>query len=162
MPYSDENWKDFCSYAGRPEVGIDPRFASINARVDNAEALFSVLHELVAERSTSEWLKFCDEASIPAAPVVDLAHADDDPHFAAVQLLRTVEHPTEGPYRYILDPLRFASGCAGLWRHAPSLGEHTQEVLTEMGFDHQRIERVAAATRPRGTPTAGADPGLPA
>jgi crotonobetainyl-CoA:carnitine CoA-transferase CaiB-like acyl-CoA transferase len=162
MPYSDENWRDFCSYAGRPEAGVDSRFATMNARVDNAGAMFSLLQELVAQRSTAQWMTFCDQKSIPAAPVVDLSHADEDPHFAAVKLLRTVEHPTEGPYRYIMDPLRFAAGSAGLWRHAPRLGEHTQEVLAEIGFDHRRIEDMTEATRPRAAAAGGAQPGVPA
>jgi crotonobetainyl-CoA:carnitine CoA-transferase CaiB-like acyl-CoA transferase len=146
MPYSDANWRAFFTFAGRPELADDPRFASINARVDNISELFALLHDLVARRTIEEWMKFCDDASIPAAPVVDLEHAADDPHFAAVGLFESVEHPTEGRYRYVTDPVTFTSGTAGLWRHAPALGEHTAEVLAEIGYEPERIAHLIDGT----------------
>jgi crotonobetainyl-CoA:carnitine CoA-transferase CaiB-like acyl-CoA transferase len=142
MPYSNANWQAFFTFAGRPDLAADPRFSSINARVEHIDGLFELVHELVGTRTTAEWMEACDAASIPAAPVVDLEHVEDDPHFSAVGLLTAVEHPTEGPYRYVMDPLDFASGQAGLRRHAPALGEHTSEVLAEIGYDAERIERL--------------------
>ena len=146
MPYSDANWRDFFDAAGRPDAASDPRFATINARVENVDALYGLLDEVVASRTTAEWMELCDGTSIPAVPVVDLEHAEDDPHLGAVGLLRTVEHPTEGSYRRIKDPITFASGNGGLRRHAPGLGEHTVEVLAEIGYDQERISQVTAGT----------------
>lgn len=142
MPYSDANWRDFFALAGRTDAATDPRFATINARVEHVEELYRELDAIVAERTTAEWMALCDGASIPAVPVVDLEHADEDPHLGAVGLLSTVEHPTEGPYRRILDPVTFAEGGGGLRRHAPLLGEHTAEVLAELGYDRDRIDEL--------------------
>lgn len=148
MPYSDANWRDFFVLAGRPEAASDPRFATINARVENVEDLYGVLDEVAVSRTTAEWMELCDQASIPAVPVLDLEYAEQDPHFDEVGLLRTVEHPTEGPYRRIMDPITFAAGGAGLHRHAPRLGADTAEVFTEIGYDQDRI---AALTGPSST-----------
>ena len=135
MPYTDANWRDFFEIAERPEVAHDPRFSTINSRVDHVEALYDLLDEIVATETTSFWIERCASKSIPAAPVNDLARLDDDPHYAAVRLLRTQEHPEEGSYRVIMDPIAFRSGSAGLRRHAPRLGQHTDEVLDALDED---------------------------
>ncbi|MEZ5406568.1 MAG: CoA transferase [Acidimicrobiales bacterium] len=142
LPYNDQNWRDFFTLAGRPELAADERFASVNARVDHVDALYSLLDEIVATRTTAAWMELCDAHSIPAAPVVDLEHLADDPHFAAVGFFTHHTHPTEGPYRTTKDPLRFASGTPGLYRHAPRLGQHTAEVLAEIGYDQARTNVV--------------------
>lgn len=147
MPYSDANWRDFFAAAGRPEAADDPRFGSLNARVEHVDALYQLLDELVAQRTTAEWLELCDRASIPAVPVVDLEHAEEDPHLRAVGLLSTAEHPSEGPYRVVRDPITFASGGGEVRRHAPRLGQHTAEVLRDLGYDDARIAALIDADR---------------
>lgn len=142
LPYSDQNWRDFFAYVGHPEIAQDPRFATINDRVKNVDALYGELEPFTESRTTAEWMAFCDTHSIPAVPVVDLRHIDEDPHFAAVELLEPAEHPTEGAYRVVRDPVRFASGNAGVHRHAPRPGQQTVEVLRELGYDEGTISRL--------------------
>ena len=90
--------------------------------------------------TNAEWLDFCAEHSIPAAPVADLAKLDDDPHFAAVGLLNVEEHPTEGAYRVIKDPVSFSSGsAASVHTHAPRIGEHTAEIMAALGWTPAQI-----------------------
>ncbi|MEM7340600.1 MAG: CoA transferase [Actinomycetota bacterium] len=139
LPYSNQNWHDFFALAGRTDMAGDERFATVNARIDNAHELYGMLDEIVATRTTAEWMALCDERSIPAVPVADLQHLDDDPHFAAVGLFTDQDHPTEGPYRAVREPARYRSGVPGVFRHAPKLGEHTSEVLGELGYDQERI-----------------------
>ena len=142
LPYSDQNWADFFRLAGLERYADDPRFATVNARIVHVDALYALLEEVVATRTTAEWMRICDEHSIPAAPVVDLAEVGDDPHFAAVGLIEDHEHPTEGPYRVVRHPVRFRSGDPGLYQHAANLGEHTAEVLSEIGYDRATIARL--------------------
>jgi crotonobetainyl-CoA:carnitine CoA-transferase CaiB-like acyl-CoA transferase len=140
LPYSDRNWRDFFRLAGQPDAADDPRFASINDRVANVDALYGMLDEMVKTKTTAEWMKLCDENSIPAVPVVELEQIGEDPHFEAVGLLEPHDHPTEGPYRSVREPVMFRSGTPGLRHHAPNLGQHTAEVLAELGYDKDRID----------------------
>ncbi len=145
LPYSDRNWQDFFALVGKPELADDPRFDSVNARVTNVDALYALLDTFMSRHTTDEWMRLCDDASIPAVPVVDLEHIDDDPHFAAVGMIEVQEHPTEGAYRVVRDPVRFASGNAGVWRHSPRPGSATAEILRELGYDDEAIAAVVEA-----------------
>lgn len=147
LPYTDRNWIDFFTLAGAPEAAADPRFATINDRITNVDALYGLLDDLVSTRTTAEWMELCDEHSIPAVPVVDLEHLGDDPHFAAVGMLRSGVHPSEGPYRIVREPVMFRSGTPGLRHHAPNLGENTAELLTELGYDTGRIDEILGQNR---------------
>ena len=155
MPYSTANWTDFFGWAGRGELIEDDRFSTQRARIANSDALYGLLDDLVADVTTEELLAFCESRSIPAAAVLDLEHIDEDPHFAAVDFLHEDVHPTEGPYRYTRDPIRFASRDAAdgpadtVRRHAPRLGQDTASVLAELGWPDDRIRRLV--------PTADAD-----
>jgi crotonobetainyl-CoA:carnitine CoA-transferase CaiB-like acyl-CoA transferase len=144
LPYDDRNWKDFFRLAGLEEYADDPRFASINARVENVDALYGLMDEAVAKRTTAEWMELCDAHSIPAAPVVDLAEIGDDPHYRAVDFLQHQVHPTEGPYRVVRDPMTFRSGQPGLHTPAARLGQHTAEILGELGYDDERLRALGA------------------
>lgn len=149
LPYTTQNWRDFFGLVGRPELIDDERFADQRSRVANSDALYGLLDELVATFSTAELLDGCDEHSIPAAAVMSLERIADDPHFAAVDLLHDDVHPTEGAYRVTRDPVRFASrgDDQGLpHRHAPGLGEHTAEVLAELGWSTDDISTLGAPT----------------
>ncbi|MEZ5378875.1 MAG: CoA transferase [Acidimicrobiales bacterium] len=145
LPYSDQNWRDFFALVGEPELADDPRFASVNSRVANVDPLYELLDTFMAQHTTEEWMQLCDAASIPAVPVVDLEHIDDDPHFAQVGMIELHEHPTEGAYRVVRDPVRFASGNPGVWRHCPVPGSSTAEILTELGYDDDEIAAVVEA-----------------
>ncbi len=145
LPYSDQNWRDFFASVGHPEYADDERFRTINDRVANVEALYDIVDQFAPQRTTAEWMAFCDEHSIPAAPVVELREIDQDPHFAAVGLFEPQEHPTEGAYRTVKDPVRFQAGNGGIRHHAPRPGENTAEILRELGYDEGTIERLGDA-----------------
>jgi crotonobetainyl-CoA:carnitine CoA-transferase CaiB-like acyl-CoA transferase len=139
LPYSDDNWQRFWAFGNRPELADDPRFMTGADRVRNADTLYGLLDEVIRQRSTVDWLEFCAEHSIPAAEVLDLEHVGDDPHFSAVGLLQSAEHPTEGSYRYVRSPIRLNGEAAGVDRHPPRLGQDTAEVFADLGWDADRI-----------------------
>ncbi len=132
LPYSDANWRAFFAEVGRPDLVDDPRFATINDRVTNVAELYDVVDEFSTTKTNAEWLAFCEEHSIPAAPVTDLRELDADPHFDAVGLFEFHDHPTEGRYRVVKDPIRFRSGNPGLWRHAPRPGQDGDAIRAEL------------------------------
>ncbi len=144
LPYADHQWQAFFQIAGRPELIDDPRFNDHNARITNVDDLYRTLEELALTKTTDEWQELCAKASIPFSEVLVLPDAGDDPHLAAVGMFETAEHPSEGSYRNIADPVQFEATPSGLRRHAPRLGQHTAEVLTEVGWSQDQVERLVA------------------
>jgi crotonobetainyl-CoA:carnitine CoA-transferase CaiB-like acyl-CoA transferase len=132
LPYTDRNWRDFFELVGRPELSADPRFLTRRDRTLNFAVLAEMISEAVREKPVEYWMRHCDELSIPAVPIVPFDELEKNDHFAAVGLFADIEHPTEGTYRLVRDPVRFGLGSGDLRRHAPTLGEHTEEVLREL------------------------------
>jgi crotonobetainyl-CoA:carnitine CoA-transferase CaiB-like acyl-CoA transferase len=142
LPYSDRNWLDFYDFTGRQEYRDDPRFQTLAERVQHIDVLYCMVEEEAARRSTTEWVSFCDRANIPCMPVTALEDLPEDPHVQAVGLFREMTHPTEGPYWVVRRPVAFSSAPFEVRRHAPRLGEHTCEVLTELGYSEAEIAEV--------------------
>ena len=101
--------------------------------------------EVLATRTTAEWLMVFREADIPAVPMHDLDTLIDDPHLAAVGFFQALDHPTEGRIRLVGIPSRWSRSRLAIVRHPPNLGEHTAEVLREVGMSAAAIARLAAA-----------------
>src|SRR6218665_2319373 len=100
----------------------------------------------ILERTTAEWIDLFEQLYIPATPIHSLCDLPEHPHLKAVGLFQETHHPTEGPLREIRPPMRFSATPLSLRRHAPSLGEHTHEVLLEAGFTREEMTRVVATT----------------
>ncbi len=135
LPYSDKNWRDFFEFTGRQDLAQDVRFQKLVERVTHIEFLYGVIEQEAPKRSNAEWVEFCDRVSIPCMPVLSLAELPDDEHMAAVGMFQTVEHPSEGAYRSIRRPVNFSGSTFKVRRHAPRLGQHTQEILSELGME---------------------------
>ncbi len=132
LPYNTRDITAFFTAAGRSELAVDPRFATPSARASHWSQLYGAIHEVALERTTAEWAQLCAEHSVPFAPVLDIADATADPYVQGGHLLDVVTHPTEGEYRSIGSPVRFSATPAGLRTHAPTLGQHTDEVMAEV------------------------------
>jgi crotonobetainyl-CoA:carnitine CoA-transferase CaiB-like acyl-CoA transferase len=154
LPYTDRHWRDVFLAAGRPDLAEDPRFAGFNNRLANIDEAYRLLEELCAERTTAEWLAELEARSVPAMAVLDLERVDEDPHLRAVGLLELVEHPSEGPYRHVRDTATLDRSPSGLFRFAPRVGEHTSEVLSEIGWSTSEIGSLLAAGAGRQAPDA--------
>jgi crotonobetainyl-CoA:carnitine CoA-transferase CaiB-like acyl-CoA transferase len=146
LPYSDRNWQDFYQFTGRTEFQDDPRFTRLPERVKHIRVLYEMVEEEAAKRTTAEWVAFCDRVSIPCMPVLALADLPEDPHLKQVGLFETAEHPTEGLYRVVRQPVSFSAVPFRIRRHAPRLGEHTGQVLAEVGFSEAEIVRLTTPT----------------
>ena len=144
LPYTDKDWHNFFEFVGHPELIDDPRYLTHSTRLENIRELYGFLDEMAGSHTVDEWLEFADEVSIPASPVLDLADVHDDPQIQASDLMPLAEHPSEGTYRQVNDSVRFGASPTAIRRHAPTLGQHTREVLAELGWVDERIERLIA------------------
>lgn len=134
LPYSDRNWIDFYEFTGRVEFKEDARFKKLSERVQHIEVLYGLIDEEAPKRTTAEWVTFCDSVSIPCMPVLDLEDMPENEHMKAVGFFQTATHPSEGNYRVMRAPISFSGSQFQVRRHAPRLGEHTEEVLAELGM----------------------------
>jgi crotonobetainyl-CoA:carnitine CoA-transferase CaiB-like acyl-CoA transferase len=146
MVYSDRQWRSFYKALGREDAfDRDPRLKDIATRTKNIGDIYSELSALIQTRTTAEWLAFFDAADIPATPLHSLESLIDDPHLKATGFFKIVDHPSEGLLRQI--------GIASIWsstnleanRQAPLLGEHSAEVLREIGYSDERIDALMQA-----------------
>ncbi|MFI9386568.1 CaiB/BaiF CoA transferase family protein [Kutzneria sp. NPDC052558] len=133
IPYNPQNYRDFFTAAGRPELAADPRVNGPALDPADYEALAELADECAPTLTTAEWEEVCARHSIPMAPVLELDHAHEDPYIQEGALLDTVEHPTEGPVRVIGIPVRFSVTPGSIRRLAPVPGQDTAEVLDELG-----------------------------
>ncbi|MER7011861.1 CoA transferase [Saccharopolyspora sp. NPDC000359] len=133
IPYSPQNFRDLFCAAGRPDLAEDPRLAGefVDSRRDG-EALAELIESVTPNLTTAEWIEVCSKHSIPVGPVLKLDEAADDPYVRDGHLLDVAEHPSEGSYRVVGVPVDFSATPAGVRRHAPLPGQHTEEVLAEL------------------------------
>lgn len=146
MIYTDRHWKAWFDAMGTPEVlHNDPRFASMTSRTENIDSIYAELAETLTTRTTREWLELFDKADIPAMPLNTPESLLTDPHLQAVGFFHNVTHPSEGPLKDMAVPATWSRTQPGPTRLAPRLGEHSREILTEIGVPLDRIEAMFAA-----------------
>ncbi len=132
-----ERW---CRLVGEPGFLADPRFASDPARGENGAILSERMARWCAGRTTAAALAELEAANIPAGPVYSPQQAVDDPHVREAGILRDVGFPGLPIPAPISDtPVRFSASQAGVRARAPLLGEHTDEILLELGYDPEAI-----------------------
>ncbi|MCS6946472.1 MAG: CoA transferase, partial [Steroidobacteraceae bacterium] len=134
LPYLNAHWEKFCQLTGHPELIDDPRFRTLADRVRNIDLTYAKTGEIMATRTTAEWLKIFDKSGVPVTIVNTLESLATDPHLQATGFWQFYEHPTEGRLRMPSFPVNFSASPASIRRHAPKLGEHTEEVLREAGL----------------------------
>jgi crotonobetainyl-CoA:carnitine CoA-transferase CaiB-like acyl-CoA transferase len=145
--YNDSHWRSFFAGLGQAErFAADARLTSITQRTLHIDALYGEVGELIAAQSTDYWLKFFQNADIPAVPLNTLETLLEDPHLAAVGAFEWREHPSEGRHRSLNPTGTWSETPPSVRRQAPALGQHTQEVLREAGFSPSEIQAIIAAS----------------
>lgn len=140
MPYSDADYRHFFAFIGRPELADKPEYKTHPSRIKHTDEIYALIAEVSPGFTTAEWTAFCERHQIPAMAIADLEDMWEDPHLREVGLLSTAEHPTEGEYKVIGSPISFFGTPQEITRHAPRPGQHTEEVLAEIGYSPAEID----------------------
>ena len=142
---SDSEWRGFCAAAERADLVDDPRFDTTTARAGNATERILLMAEIIKPRPSAEWLARLDKHDVPSAPVLRRGELLANEQVQSRELISQFDHPGIGPVRQPVPAARFDRTPTIAPRKAPRLGEHTTEILMELGFDHTEIDRLAAA-----------------
>jgi len=143
---NDRLFEQLCEALGHPEWAAVPDFADNPSRVRHRAALAERIESVTRHRPTRHWLEAFHARDIPCGPINSYADVFADPQIVAREMIVDVEHPTLGAIRALGSPIKLSATPPKVHRRAPRLGEHTQEVLREAGFDDADI---GALSRPR-------------
>jgi crotonobetainyl-CoA:carnitine CoA-transferase CaiB-like acyl-CoA transferase len=142
MPYSDQDWRRFFRLGGREELMEDPRYSTYAARTGNITDLYKEAEVIALQRTTEEWMTVLAEENVPCMLVHTLESVLDDPQLRDTGFLEEREHPSEGSYLAINNPVSFSDSPASIDREPPLLGQHNEEILQELGFEAETISRM--------------------
>ncbi len=137
LPYNGDHYDAIFAAGGREDLVGDDRYRTTRDRMANSGSLYAEVARLLPQRTTEEWLAFCRENGVPATKAATLDELVAD--------LGLEEHPSAGSYRLIPPAERFSETPAGLHRHAPGIGEHSREVLEEIGYVSETLDEMERA-----------------
>lgn len=141
---NDSQFRRFSELIGEPELGTDPRFATNPARLENGDELVAILSGHFERRPVAEWLDLFYEGKITAGPVKSIPEVFEDPQIIAREMIVDMPHPTAGSVRLVGSPLKLSGTPVTYRSHPPLLGEHTDEVLAELGYSEEQVSTFKA------------------
>jgi crotonobetainyl-CoA:carnitine CoA-transferase CaiB-like acyl-CoA transferase len=141
---SDSEWQGFCKATRDPELANDPRFATPGARSVNATARINKMQEYIARHSTAEWLERLDAADVPCAPILRRGEIIHNEQVVARGIITEFDQPTVGRVRQPKPAARFELNESAIGGPAPRIGEHSREVLAQLGYDERSIDKMVS------------------
>ena len=132
---NDGQFVRFCQVAGCPEWPRDERFATNANRVRNRHILVPLLAPVLLQRTRADWLAALEAAKVPCGPINDMADVFADPQVLARQMTVKLPHPLSDALELVASPMKLSQTPVQMRRPPPLLGQHTDEVLAELGLD---------------------------
>jgi crotonobetainyl-CoA:carnitine CoA-transferase CaiB-like acyl-CoA transferase len=131
---NDSQFEKFCMAVERPDWARDERFTSNAGRVRNREALHALIAALFAENDIAHWVTRIEAAGVPCAPINTIPMVLEEPQVKHREMLRQLPHPIAGSVPQVVSPIRYTEAALSYDRPPPLLGQHTQEILRELGL----------------------------
>lgn len=132
-----------CDKLGRPEWKTDPRFVTNDVRVENRDVLEPLIEEMTRTKTTQQWLDVFEGSGMPYAAINDVKDTLDHDHTKARGMVTEIQHPACGDIKLVSHPVKYSGSVTGVRSPPPTLGEHTDQVLTEvLGLDGKEVEEL--------------------
>jgi len=138
----DRWWTKVCGALGLEKLIHDPKFSTFAARSENRKELVAIFDDVFAGKTREEWMRILGEHGCIFTPIQDIKEVVDDPQVLANNYMINVEHPAYGPLKTMGFPWNLSETPASWRRKAPELGEHTEEVLLEMGYSKDELAKL--------------------
>jgi len=133
-------WERFCDVIGLPGLAVDPRFDTSAKRSAKREELNAIIQGRLRERRTAEWVDALNDAGVPAGPVNTIDEVFGDPQVLHLRMVQPVQHATLGALPIVRNAVTMSRTPPRMHAATPELGEHTVEVLAELGLSDEEIE----------------------
>jgi len=138
-PPGDAMWERLARALGLERLIRDPRFLTNDLRRENRAEIDRIINKITAKRTMADWIDDLNKVGVPCGPIYNLAQAFADPQIRHQEMVLELEQPS-GRVKTLGFPLKLSLTPAALHRPSPQLGQHTEEILTNLGFSMSDIE----------------------
>ena len=142
---AEGQWRKFCEAIGRPELGTDPAYNSIEKRFQQRPALRALIEGVLRTRNSAHWTAAFEAVGIPAGPIYAMDEVFADPQVQHLGIAAPVHHPVLGDIRLVGQPIEMSRTSPGVVTPTPEPGQHTAEILAELGYDEATVAHLKAA-----------------
>ena len=139
---NDGLWRRFAQVVGLDDLVDDDRYATNPARVRNRAELLPLVEQALAARSAEEWTDRLTEAGVPVGPILTVPETVQHPQVLARDMVVDLPHPVEGTVRTLGSPLKLSQTPPNLRHASPTHGQHTAEILADLGLSVEEISRL--------------------